>query len=140
MRGVGMVIHVDGIKYRCDPGSTYGDGGKEYNVRLLGDKGDTAFVRGQVTRFYVQKNGAVRESDPRKSKLWKTDTPRSQWLDWRPFALAFHEKKEKRKADEIKRRATSAQIRVKRDGKHEWIWRNSAKPSELEAWMRGDKI
>ena len=141
-----QAIIVDGLRYRCDAGSTYGDGGKEYNVRLLGERsafqanGRPTHVTGQVTRFYVQKNGVIRESDPKKSKMWKTDTPRSQWLDWRPFALAFHEKIKQNERNALKKRETSSRITVRRDGKLYQIPRNEARPSELEAWLRGDKI
>jgi len=141
----GPVIFVDdfkvGGKYRCDPSNTYRDGGKEFNVRDITGCNNREFVRGQVTRFYQNKDGTFRGTNPNRSKSdWKWDTKAIDWLPWEPFAKALREHQEKVNKEMLERRRTSSHIRVKRDGKYYQIDRRNAKPSEIEAWNRGDRI
>lgn len=141
----GPVIFVDdfkvGGKYRCDVGNTYRDGGKEYNVRDITGYHDRKFVRGQVTRFYQNKDGTFRQSNPKKSKQdWHHDTPASQWLPFEPFAKALKEYQEKARERLLERRKASSHCRVIRKGKYMLIDKRQAKPSEVEAWNRGDRI
>jgi hypothetical protein len=137
------VPEYPGQTFRADPGSKYKrDGGQEYNVRDVTNlKPGQYFVKGQVTRFYQERDGTLRASNPTKSKTkWHNDTPAEEWLYWKPFADAWQAEKEARKLRAIEKRKQSKRIMVMRNGKKTFVERSQARPSEIEAYERGDKL
>jgi hypothetical protein len=140
-------ITVDGINYRCDKGKQkYGNGGYEINVRPLGElpafkaNGYPTHIVGKVTRFFVDKKGIPRWPDPKKSKLWPKDTPREEWLPYYQFAKAYFEAVAKSNKAKLEKRKNAKRITVRRNNRLMSIERSNARPSEIEAWERGDKI
>ena len=137
------VPEYPGMVFRADPGTKYKrDGGQDFNVRDVTNlKPGQYFVTGQVTRFYQERDGTLRASDPTKSKTnWKHDTPADEWLFWKPFAEAWQAEKQARKQRATDKRKQSKRITVRRNGKLYSIERSQAKTSEIEAYERGDKI
>lgn len=146
MKNVGIKFTVPdypGMIFRADPSNRYKrDGGMEYNVRNVTNlKPGQYFVEGQVTRFYQEKDGTLRASNPTKSKTtWRNDTPAEEWLFWKPFAEAWQAEKEARKLRAIERRKKESHCHVIRNGRKMKIDKRNAKQSEIDAYIRGDKI
>jgi len=146
LRNVGIEFTVPdypGMIFRADPSNRYTrDGGIEFNVRDVTNlKPGQYFVKGQVTRFYQEKDGTLRASNPTKSKTtWKNDTPAEQWLFWKPFAEAWKAEKDRRKAKAIERRKAESHCRVRRNGQLHRIQKKHATQEEIDAYIRGDKI
>ena len=137
------VPEYPGQIFRADPSNKYQrDGGQEYNVRdVTYLKPGEYWVEGQVTRFYQERDGTLRASNPKKSRTtWKNDTPAEEWLYWKPFADAWTAEKEARKLRAIEQRKQSGRIMVMRNGKKAFVERRQARPSEIEAYERGDKL